>query len=450
MWDKVPPHNIDAEQSVLGALLLENQAISKVVRFLNPEDFYLESHRVIYNAILELDENSQAADLVTVTDKLRRKGELEKVGGATYVATLTNISPTAANVEYYARIVEEKALLRNLINLSIRIANMGYEGHEDAERLMEEAEKMLLELGSRRTSTAFTEIKDILLATFKHFEFLQENKGKITGVPTGFKELDNICQGLQPGDLVIVAARPSMGKTSFGMCVAYQAALHTKKPIAIFSLEMSKEQLVQRMICAEARIDQHKMRTGEINDTDWAQLTQKGKDMAQMPIFIDDSGMLTIRQLRAKARRMHSERGLGLIVIDYLQLMQGSRRVENRQQEIAEISRSLKALAKELNVPIMALAQLSRSVEQRQDKKPQLSDLRESGSLEQDADVVMFIYRDEYYNPETEKRGIADIIVAKQRNGPTGVAELAFLKQYTKFMDLARRTDEPAAVRAEA
>ncbi|SFG90068.1 replicative DNA helicase [Desulfotomaculum arcticum] len=444
MWDKVPPHNIDAEQSVLGALLLENKAISKVIRFLNPEDFYLESHRVIYNAILELEENSQAADLVTVTDKLRRKGELEKVGGATYVATLTNISPTAANVEYYARIVEEKALLRNLINLSIRIADMGYEGNEDAERLMEEAEKMLFELGSRRTFTAFTEIKDILLETFKHFEFLQKHKGEITGVPTGFKELDNICQGLQPGDLIIVAARPSMGKTSFGMCIGYHAALQTKKPIAIFSLEMSKEQLVQRMICAEARIDQHKLRSGFISDTDWSQLTQKARDMAQMPIFIDDSGMLTIRQLRAKARRMHMERGLALIIIDYLQLMQGSRKVENRQQEIAEISRSLKALGKELNVPVMALAQLSRSVEQRQDKKPQLSDLRESGSLEQDADVVMFIYRDEYYNPETEKRGIADIIVAKQRNGPTGTVELAFLKQYTKFMDLARRTDEPA------
>ena len=446
MLDKVPTHNIDSEQSVLGALLLENKAISKVVRFLNPEDFYLESHRVIYNAILELEENSQAADLVTVTDKLRRKGELEKVGGATYVATLTNISPTSANVEYYARIVEEKALLRNLINLSIRIAGMGYEGNEDAERLMEEAEKMLLELGSRRTSTAFTQIKDILLETFKHFEFLQKHKGEITGVPTGFKELDNICQGLQPGDLVIVAGRPSMGKTSFGMCIGYQAALKTNKPVAIFSLEMSKEQLVQRMICAEARVDQHKLRSGTISDADWGHLIEKAKDMAKMPIFIDDSGMLTIRQLRAKARRMHSERGLSLIIIDYLQLMQGSRRVENRQQEIAEISRSLKALAKELNVPVMALAQLSRSVEQRQDKKPQLSDLRESGSLEQDADVVMFIYRDEYYNPETEKRGIADIIVAKQRNGPTGTAELAFLKQYTKFMDLARRTDEPVAV----
>ncbi|MBF7081396.1 replicative DNA helicase [Desulfallas sp. Bu1-1] len=439
MWDKVPPHNIDAEQSVLGALLLDNSAISKVVRFLNPEDFYLESHRVIFNAILELEDNGQAADLVTVTEKLRRKGELEKVGGATYVASLTNIAPTAANVEYYARIVEEKALLRNLINLAVRIAGMSYEGSEDAERLMEEAERMLLELGSRRTSTVFTEIKDVLLDTFKHFEYLYKHKGEITGVPTGFKDLDRICQGLQPGDLIIVAGRPSMGKTSFGMCIAYHAAVKTMKPVAVFSLEMSKEQLVQRMLCAEAMVDQHKLRSGFISEGDWAKLTQQAREMARLPIFIDDSGVLTVRQIRAKARRMHLEKGLALIVIDYLQLMQGSRRAENRQQEIAEISRSLKGLAKELNVPVLALAQLSRSVEQRQDKRPIMSDLRESGSLEQDADVVMFIYRDEYYHPDTEKVGIAEIIVAKQRNGPTGTVELAFLKEFTRFMNLARR-----------
>jgi len=451
MWDKVPPHNIDAEQSVLGALLLDNSAISKVVRFLSPEDFYLESHRVIYNAILELEENGQAADLVTVTDKLRRKDKLEKVGGATYVATLTTLTPTSANVEFYARIVEEKALLRNLINLSVRIANMGFEGNEDAERLMEEAEKMLLELGSRRTMTAFAEIKDILLETFKHFEFLVKHRGEITGVPTGFMDLDNICQGLQPGDLVIAAGRPSMGKTSFGMCIAYHAAVKLMKPVAIFSLEMSKEQLVQRMICAEAMVDQHRLRQGRIDDNDWVKLTQKARDMAKLPIFIDDSGVLTVRQIRAKARRMHTEKGLALIVIDYLQLMQGNRRSENRQQEIADISRSLKALAKELNVPVMALAQLSRSVEQRQDKKPVMSDLRESGSLEQDADVVMFIYRDEYYHPDTEKMGIAEIIVAKQRNGPTGIVELAFLKEYTKFMNLAyRETEEPNTMEPSA
>ncbi len=442
MWDKVPPHNIDAEQSVLGALMLDNSAIAKVARFLRPEDFYLASHQVIYETILELEENGQAADLVTVTERLRRKGELEKVGGTTYVATLTGVSPTAANAEYYARIVEEKALLRNLIHLATRIAGMGYEGSEDAERLMEEAEKMLLELGSRRTSAVFTEIKDILLDTFKHLEFLYKHKGKITGVPTGFTDLDQLCHGLQPGDLIIVAGRPSMGKTSFGLGIGYHAARQTQKPVVIFSLEMSKEQLVQRMLCAEAMVDQHRLRKGFISEEDWAELAKKAREMAKLPIYIDDSGVLTFRQIRSKARRMQMEKGLGLVIIDYLQLMQGNRRAENRQQEIAEISRSLKGLAKELNVPVLALAQLSRSVEQRQDKRPIMSDLRESGSLEQDADVVMFIYRDEYYNKQSEKLGIAEIIVAKQRNGPTGTVELAFLKEYTKFMNLARRKGE--------
>jgi len=432
MWEKVPPHNIDAEQSVLGALLIDNTAISKVTKHIRPEDFYMESHRVIYNTILELEENGKAADLVTVTDSLRKKGELEKVGGASYVATLANIAPT----------VEEKALLRNLITLATRIAGMGYEGGEDAERLMEEAEKMLLELGSRRTATVFSEIKDILKDTFKHLEYLYRHKGQITGVPTGFTDLDRLCQGLQPGDLVIVAGRPSMGKTSFGLCIAHQAAASTGKPVAVFSLEMSKEQLVQRMLCAGAMVDQHKLRSGYISEGDWLKLTSQAREMAKLPIYIDDSGVLTARQIRAKSRQIHMEKGLSLIVIDYLQLVQGNRRVENRQQEIAEISRSLKSLAKELNVPVLALAQLSRSVEQRQDKRPIMSDLRESGSLEQDADVVMFIYRDEYYNPDSEKTGIAEIIVAKQRNGPTGIVELAFLKEFTRFMNLARRNEE--------
>ncbi|MFA7468029.1 MAG: replicative DNA helicase [Desulfotomaculaceae bacterium] len=389
MWDKVPPHNIDAEQAVLGAILLDNLVVPKVVRHIRAEDFYMQSHRVIFEVILELDEGGQAADLVTVTESLRRKGELEKVGGISYVATLANIAPTAANAEYYAHIVEEKALLRNLINLATRIAGMGYEGGEDAERLMEEAERMLMELGSRRTSTIFTEIKDILKDAFKHLEYLYKNKGEITGVPTGYTDLDRICQGFQPSDLIIVAARPSMGKTSFGLCVAYQAAVQTSKPVAVFSLEMSKEQLVQRMLCAEAKVDHHKLRRGEMGEEDWVKLANQAREMARLPIFIDDSGMLTARQVRAKSRQIHMEKGLGLIVIDYLQLMHGGRRTENRQQEIAEISRSLKSLAKELNVPVVALAQLSRSVEQRQDKRPQLSDLRESGCLAGDSLVQM-------------------------------------------------------------
>ncbi|MCL2337156.1 MAG: replicative DNA helicase [Firmicutes bacterium] len=445
MWDKVPPHNIDAEQSVLGAIFLDNVAINKAVRHIRAEDFYMESHRLIFEIILELEESGHAVDLVTVTDSLRRKGALEKVGGAAYVATLANIAPTAANAEHYARIVEEKALLRNLINLATRIAGLGYEGGEDAERLMEEAERMLMELGSRRASTVFSEIKDILRDTFKQLEQLYKNKGQITGVPSGFTDLDRLCQGFQPGDLVIVAARPSMGKTSFGLCVAYQAAAKTGKPVAVFSLEMSKEQLVQRLLFAEAQVDHHKLRRGEMGEGDWLKLTRQASEMVKLPIFIDDSGMLTARQVRAKSRQIHLEKGLGLIVIDYLQLMHGGRRIENRQQEIAEISRSLKSLAKELNVPVMALAQLSRSVEQRQSKVPQLADLRESGSLEQDADVVMFIYRDEYYNPDTERASIADIIVAKQRNGPTGTVELGFIKEFTRFVNPARRSEREQA-----
>lgn len=438
--DKIPPHNIDAEQSVLGAMLLDREAIARVARFLNDRDFYLEAHRTIYEALLELDEGGQPADLVTVTDLLRRKGLLDKIGGATYLATLPGLVPTTANAEFYGRIVEEKALLRNLIFLATRIAGMSYEGSEDAERLMDEAERMIIELGNRRASNVFSSLREVLLETFKQIQFIYRNKGEVTGVPTGFKELDKLCSGLQSSDLIIVAGRPSMGKTSFGLSIAYHAATKHNQPVAVFSMEMSKEQLVQRMLCSAACVDQQRLRTGFLQEDDWTKLTEKAREMTNLPIYIDDSALLTVRQVRAKSRRLQTEKGLGLIVIDYLQLMNSGRRTDNRQQEIADISRSLKGLAKELNIPVVALAQLSRSVESRQDKHPVLSDLRESGSLEQDADVVMFIYRDEYYNPESEKRGIAEIIIAKQRSGPVGSVELAFVKEYTKFMNLARQT----------
>lgn len=437
--NKIPPHNIDAEQSVLGAMLLDREAIARLARFLSSRDFYLEAHRTIYDALLELDEGGQPADLVTVTDLLRRKGVLDKIGGATYLASLPGQVPDTANAEFYGRIVEEKALLRNLIFLATRIAGMSYEGSEDAERLMDEAERMIIELGNRRASNVFSSLREVLLETFKQIQFVYRNKGEVTGVPTGFKGLDKLCSGLQPSDLIIVAARPSMGKTSFGLSIAYHAAMKHNQSVAVFSMEMSKEQLVQRILCSAACVDQQRLRTGFIQEEDWTKLTEKAREMTNLPIYIDDSALLTVRQVRAKSRRLQTERGLGLIVIDYLQLMSSGRRTENRQQEIADISRSLKALAKELNIPVVALAQLSRSVESRQDKHPQLSDLRESGSLEQDADVVMFIYRDEYYNTESEKRGIAEIVVAKQRSGPVGSVELAFVKEYTKFMNLSHQ-----------
>jgi len=441
LMNKVPPQNIDAEQSVLGALFVERDALYRVARFLKAEDFYLESHRLIYKSFLDLDEAGVPPDMVTITDALRQQGNLDKVGGATYVASLAALVPTAANVEHYARIIEEKSLLRSLISMATRIAGMGYEGGEEAEKLIDEAENMLLQLSSRRSSSGFSPIERILVEIFKVIEDRYRNKGKTSGILTGFNDLDRLLCGLQPGDLIIVAGRPAMGKTSFGMTVAHQAAVQNGVPTAVFSLEMAKAQLVQRVLCAEAMVDMQRVRSGYLTDMDWNKLAESAAKLTRTPLFIDDSPGLSVRQVRAKARRLKAEKGLGLIVIDYLQLMQGSSRTENRQQEIADISRSLKAMAKDLEVPVMALAQLSRSVEQRDKKRPIMSDLRESGSLEQDADVVMFIYREEYYKPDTEKKAIAEIIVAKQRNGPTGSVELAFLKEYTRFMNLERSAE---------
>ncbi|MGB9803211.1 replicative DNA helicase [Desulfofundulus sp.] len=438
MSERKPPQNIDAEQSVLGALFLDREAIPRVARLLKPEDFYLEAHRKIYEAILALEEAGEPVDLLTVTNYLQEKKLLELIGGVTYVASLVNVVPTAANVEYYARIVEEKAILRQLIEVAERIAGLGYEGSDDVERLMDEAERMILELAARRSTGLFLSVKEILQQIFEYIEERYRNKGTVSGIASGFTDLDRLLCGFQPGDLIIIAGRPAMGKTSLGLTIAHQVALQHQVPVAVFSLEMSRAQLVQRMLCAEAMVDQQKVRTGYLSEEDWARLTRAAARLARAPLYIDDTAILSPRQLRAKARRLQAEKGLGLILVDYLQLMQGSRRAENRQQEIAEISRSLKGVAKDLNVPVLALAQLSRSVEQRQDKRPIMSDLRESGSLEQDADVVMFIYRDEYYRPDTEKRGIAEIIVAKQRNGPTGLVELAFLKEFTRFMNLAK------------
>ncbi|HEX3031295.1 MAG TPA: replicative DNA helicase [Bacillota bacterium] len=434
--DRIPPHNLDAEQSVLGSLMIDQEAVLKAMEILRPADFYRDAHKLIFQVILDLVDRGEPADLITVSEELRQKGMLDKVGGVAYIASLASIVPTSANVEYYARIVEEKALLRSLISVSSRIAALGYEGEEAVDELIGQAERMVYDLSQRKNTKGFATMHEVLLEAFDRIEMLYRNKGEVTGVPTGFVEFDRMTSGLQPSDLIIVAARPAMGKTAFCLNIAQNAAIRSQVPVAVFSLEMSTGQLVQRMLCSEAMIDQHKLRTGQLGEQDWPKLVSAVGPLSQAPIFIDDTIGINVMEMRAKCRRLKAEHGLGLIIIDYLQLMQGSRRSESRQQEISEISRSLKALAREISCPVIALSQLSRSVEQSQDKKPNLSHLRESGAIEQDADIVSFIYRDEYYHPESEKKGIAEIIVAKHRNGPVGSVELGFLGEFTKFVNL--------------
>ena len=441
MIDRVPPQNVEAEQAVLGAMMIEREAISKVSEVIRPEDFYREAHRLIFNAMMELFNKNEAVDLVTVVEVLRRDEKLEGAGGIAYVSALANSVPTAANVMYHARIVEEKALLRQLINTATHVAGMGYEANEEVAVIMDKAEKLILEVSNRKAGQEFASIKNIIFDVFDKVSELYSSKGGITGLPTGFKDLDKLTSGLQPSDLILIAARPSMGKTAFVLNIAQNIAVKEKKAVAFFSLEMSKEQLVQRMLCAEAPIDAQRLRIGELENNDWDKLVRAADRLAAAPIFIDDTAGITVMEMRSKARRLKIEHDLQLIIIDYLQLMQGgtgSSRSENRQQEISEISRSLKALARELKVPVIALSQLSRGVESRQVKKPMLSDLRESGSLEQDADIVAFIYREDYYEPETERKNITDIIVAKHRNGPVDSVQLFFHKQFTKFSDLSR------------
>ncbi|HHW01398.1 MAG TPA: replicative DNA helicase [Thermoanaerobacterales bacterium] len=435
---KVPPYNLEAEQSVLGSMLLSKDAIFVAVERLKGEDFYKESHRRIFEVLVELNENREPVDLITVSEALRSKKLLEQVGGITYLTTLTEIVPTAANIAHYCSIVEEKALLRKLISTSSQIMSMAYDSKENAEQVLDEAERMIFEIVQKRRVENFYHIKDILLDTFERIEQLYNSEGGITGVPTGFPDLDEMTSGLQPSDLILIAARPSMGKTSFALNIAANAAIRYKVPVAIFSLEMSKEQLVQRLLCAESNVDSHRLRTGKLEEDDWPRLARAMGPLSQAPIYIDDTPGITSLELRAKARRLKAEKGLGLIMIDYLQLMSGKGNSENRQQEISDISRSLKALARELSVPVVALSQLSRAPEIRSDHRPILSDLRESGSQEQDSDVVAFLYRDDYYNPDTEKKNIAEVIIAKQRNGPTGVVELVWLSKFTKFASLEK------------
>lgn len=441
MLDRVPPQSVEAEQAVLGAMLIEREAISKVAEFLRPEDFYREAHRLIYNSAVELFNKNDAVDMVTVTEYLRKDDKLEGAGGIAYITSLANSVPTAANVLYHARIVEEKSLLRQLISAATNIAGLGYEDSEEVGQILDSAEKMILDVSNRKVGTEFTPIKSIIFDAFDRIQGLYESKGGITGIPSGFKDLDRLTSGLQPSDLILIAARPSMGKTAFVLNIASHVAIREKKSVAFFSLEMSKEQLVQRMLCAEAPIDSQRLRVGDLEGKDWQKLVNAADRLSSAGIFIDDTPGITVLEMRAKARRLKIEHDLQLIIIDYLQLMQGSGRnkgSENRQQEISEISRSLKGLARELGVPVIALSQLSRSVESRQVKKPMLSDLRESGSLEQDADIVAFLYREDYYNPDTDNKNITDIIIAKHRNGPVDTVQLFFHKQFTKFADLTR------------
>ena len=441
---KLPPQHIEAEQCVLGAILLENEALLKVHDLLKPDNFYRPSHRKIFEAILALFERNEPIDLLTVTEVLRKRNQIEEVGGSAYLASLMEAVPTAANVLHHARMVRETALLRSLINVATEVIAECYEHTEDVEELLDRAEHMIFEISEQRVNAAFANLKELLKDSIRYTEQLYERHELITGLPTGFRDFDQLTAGLQPSDLIIIAARPGMGKTSFALNIARNVGVRVqepRQPVAIFSLEMSKEQLALRMLCAEAEIDSSRLRRGYLDKKEWGRLVNAANDLSDTPIFIDDSPSLTALDIRAKARRLQAEHGLSLIIIDYLQLLRGRGRVENRQQEISEISRSLKALAKELKVPVMALSQLSRAVEQRNIRIPQLADLRESGAIEQDADLIVFIYRDEVYDKDTKDKGIAKIIIGKQRNGPTGEIELQFSKEYARFKDLERRRD---------
>lgn len=439
---RIPPQNIEAEQSVLGAMLLDKEALSNVAEIISSQDFYRDDHKEIFEAIMDLYERAEPIDLITVSEQLKARGSLDGIGGLEYLTNLANAVPTTANAKHYAKIVEEKSILRRLIRVSSEIVNMSYEASEEVSYVLDKAEKNIFDVLQKRNAQGFSPIKEVLIDTFNRLEELYNNKGFVTGIATGFTDLDYKTAGLQNSDLILIAARPAMGKTSFVLNIAQYAAIHGKVPVAIFSLEMSKDQLVNRMLCSEAMVDSQKIRTGKLEDSDWQKVARALGPLSEAPIYIDDTPGVTAMEIRAKCRRLKIEKNLGLVVIDYLQLMQGrSRGNDSRQQEISEISRSLKILAKEINVPVLTLSQLSRAPEQRADHRPILSDLRESGAIEQDADIVMFLYRDDYYNPDTEKKNIAEAIIAKHRNGSTGTVELAWLGQYTKFANLEKFRD---------
>ena len=435
MDDRLPPHNLEAEQSVLGSLLIDRDAIIRVASYLRPEDFYISANTTVYQAILDLYNRREPTDFLTLSDELERRGVLDEVGGIGYLSSLLNIVPTAVHVEYYGRIVERSATLRRLIDAGTQIVGIGFQERLEAEDALDAAEQALFAVSQRRQTKDFQSISDVLDRFFDQLEYLQQNRGEVVGVPTGFTDLDKLTGGLQRSDLIILAARPSVGKSAFALGMAYGAAVQHRKKVGIFTLEMSAEQLVQRLLATETGVDSHRLRLGNIDDSEWDRISRAFGRLAEADIFLDDSANASIMDVRSKARRLQAEYGVDLIIIDYLQLMSG-RRTDNRVQEISEISRGLKGLARELNVPVVALSQLSRAVETRADHRPMLSDLRESGSIEQDADIVMFIYRDEKYDENSEKKGIAEIIVAKHRNGPVDSVHLRFFERTARFADL--------------
>lgn len=439
--DKLPPQNVEAEQSVLGAILLDNNALTATLELVGKDDFYKDSHRKIFASMEDLFDKSEPIDIITLTDYLKRKNELEAIGGVQYLSSLVSMVPTSANIRYHCKIVREKAMLRGLLRSVTDIASNVYDGQFDAEELMDYAEKTVFDLSDKRIKASFVTLREVIKDSFQMIEQLYDRKETITGVPSGFKGLDELTTGFQKSDLVIIGGRPSMGKTAFSLNIAQHVGVDLQEPVAIFSLEMSKEQLAFRMLCSEAMVDSNKIRKGHINKRDdWHKLTSAASKLAEAPIFIDDSAGMSVLEMRAKARRLKAEHGLSMIIVDYLQLMRGRGNAERREQEISEISRSLKGLAKELHLPVVALSQLNRGVESRTDKKPNLADLRESGAIEQDADVIIFLYRDEVYHKDrNDKKGKAEIIVAKQRNGPTGEIPLTFLSQCTRFVDYTDR-----------
>ncbi|MDF2947380.1 MAG: replicative helicase [Bacillales bacterium] len=444
LYDRTPPHNLEAEQAVLGSIFLEPQVLITIAEILIPEDFYRAAHQRLFNTMLKVSERSEPVDVVTVTTELSNQNLLEEIGGIPYLQDLVNSVPTAANVEFYARIVEEKSLLRKLIKTATSIVTDSFERENELADVLNEAEKKILEVSQKKRAGNFKNIKDVLVDAYDKIELLHNRKGDVTGIPSGFVDLDKMTAGFQKNDLIIVAARPSVGKTAFALNIAQNVATKTDEHVAIFSLEMGADQLVMRMLCAEGNIDAQRLRTGSLTPDDWGKLTMAIGSLSRAGIFIDDTPGIKITDIRSKCRRLKQERGLGMILIDYLQLIQGSGRTrENRQQEVSEISRSLKELARELQVPVIALSQLSRGVESRQDKRPMMSDIRESGSIEQDADIVAFLYREDYYERETENKNIIEIIIAKQRNGPVGNVSLAFRKEFNKFISIDRHHDDP-------
>lgn len=440
---KVPPHDIEAEQAILGCMLTDRDSVIAAIEVLKEDAFYREDNKAIYAAILGLYSKNEPIDIITVKAELIETGSFERVGGLEYLASLPERVPTTANVDKYIKIVDEKAMLRNLISSANELVALGYDETEDVDRIMDMAEKKIFDLAQKKNTKGYAALKDVLVETFAKLEELYNQKGQLSGTPTGFKDYDLKTSGLHDSDLIIVAARPAMGKSAFAINIATNVAVQAKKGVAIFNLEMSKDQVGNRILCCEALVDSNKVRTGQLEDDDWVKLASTLTRLSEAPIYIDDTAGISIMEIRAKCRKLKIEKDIGLIVIDYLQLIQGSgKKNASREQEISEISRSLKILAKELQVPVIALSQLSRSVEKRDDKRPMLSDLRESGAIEQDADQVIFLYRDDYYNEDSEKKNVAEVILAKHRGGSTGTVNLAWLPNYTKFANLERRMEE--------